>query len=174
MSDQEPAALVSEDEIERALAEAEGEGGIPNLDDGQAPRVVAVPVTADPVQPVATAQTPETFEKQYVAVVGSPDSAAAAELLDDAAGTAAPGRVGFLGVVYAAIDRTLWAVNLPFTRLSAEARQWVGALALVTLVMALVALYVLPIAVPNRTLAGDLRRSAARTTASPAVEIAPP
>lgn len=174
MNDQEPAALVSEDEIERALAEAEDERGIPNLDDGQSPRVVPIPVTADQVQPVATARAPETFEKQYVAVVGSPDSDAAAELLGEATGGPATARRSFLDIVYAALDRTLWAVNLPFQKLGAGARQWIGALAIVTLAMALVAMHVLPIAVPNRTLAGELRRNAEQAAEVPPVEVAPP
>jgi hypothetical protein len=53
-------------------------------------------------------------------------------------------------LLYRSADTLLWAVNRPFDRLPLGARRLTGAIAIVTLVISLLAPYVLPLLSPPR------------------------
>lgn len=170
MSDSEQATVASEAEINAALAEAERQGSrIPSLDDGSDERVVHVPVEVD--APVTSRQVAAgSAEPGVVAVAQSVDGPAAA--------APTPGRrsrhksrsaaqwlrlVGL--VIYDVIDRTLWAVNLPFEWMKPEARQLTGWLAIVTIATSLLAMNLLPTLLPADDALSVLKRQTEQTRA---------
>jgi hypothetical protein len=168
MSDTEPQAIVSEDEIQRALAEAESESNIPSLDDdGGAPEVVPVPV---PVQ--------GDLEPVVETVPAEDDITVAVGIEQDEVARGAPKLAdmppGFWARVYFVIDVALWAVNRPFTWLRPGARAAVGMIAVATIVVSLLTAYALPRFLPNRHLVTDIHRNASEAEAMAAAEEAPP
>lgn len=188
--------IVSEAEIQAALAEAQAQAtSIPSLDDGQSAAVVPVPVeTAAPLRPLpreappdvapAPVAAPEPAAAQPVATpTPAPGSTPPASAEAPAAGlpeesTAEPAagarwwRIGgrIVDLLYSLIDGVLWALNRPFERLSAETRQLLGVLALVTVIISLAAAYWLPRLWPPRDAVSQLSRQSAavqQTLAAP-------
>ena len=149
--------IVSEAEIQAALAEAEAQAtSIPSLDDGQPPAVVSVPVeTAAPLRPLpresppeaaATAPTtpgvsPPPAVTPAPAPGGAPSGPAEAQAAASPAESSAEPAVAaarwwgvggrIVDLLYSVIDGVLWALNRPFEKLSAETRHLLGLLALV-------------------------------------------
>jgi hypothetical protein len=159
MSGDGNSAIVSDAEIEAALAEAEAHAdGIPDLDDGAgAPEVVHVPLDAS---------RPLRGKREPVAIVQSPGAPTDEEAADaDADDTPRTWHQRLLHQVYVAIDTLLWAVNRPFQWLSPDARRLVGAVAAVTIVMTIAAHALLPTLFPPRDPVSVLERqsTAART-----------
>ncbi len=174
--------IVSEAEIQAALAEAQAHAtSIPSLDDGQSAAVVPVPVeTAAPLRPLpreappdaaatpAPGAAPEPAPTSAAAPGNTPPGPAEAraagppEELTAAAGARwwrLGGRV--LDLLYNFVDTLLWALNRPFEKLSAETRQLLGVLALVTVVISLAAAYWLPRLWPPRDAVSQLTRQSA-------------
>lgn len=179
--------IVSEAEIQAALAEAEAQAtSIPSLDDGQPPAVVSVPVeTAAPLRPLpresppeaaATAPTtpgvsPPPAVTPAPAPGGAPSGPAEAQAAASPAESSAEPAVAaarwwgvggrIVDLLYSVIDGVLWALNRPFEKLSAETRQLLGLLALVTVIVSLTAAYLLPRLCPPRDAVSQLTRQSA-------------
>jgi hypothetical protein len=71
-------------------------------------------------------------------------------------------------IVYRALDALLAAVNWPFNRMGPEARQLVGILATVTIVVSLLAAHFLPILLPPRDAISQLHQRVLQTQTGPA------
>jgi hypothetical protein len=70
-------------------------------------------------------------------------------------------------IVYRALDALLAAVNWPFNRMGPEARQLVGILATVTIVVSLLAAHFLPILLPPRDAISQLHQRVLQTQTGP-------
>jgi hypothetical protein len=147
-------AIVSDDEIQAALAEAEQEGRIPSLDES-APDIVPVPVPVEAnQQPVATTRPVEDTPPRVVAVTETE-----MDQPDEAATPFEPpqtwwGRLAW--AVYRALDATLWLINRPFQFAGPDLRHLIGVASLVTIAVSLLCLYALPALLPNRTVVHHL------------------
>lgn len=160
MTDQKTSVVASDAEIEAALAEAEAAtAGIPSLDQDPSAAVVVVPV---PTQPgLRSLPKPDGPKPKKVTV-----RATAEETPNAPEAVSAPGRVcQFLGklgrIVYQASDTGLWALNRPFERMGGPARQMTGLLATVSILMSLLAMYLLPTLFPTRDTVTELRQRSA-------------
>jgi hypothetical protein len=134
MAEQPSTSLVSDAEIEAALADARTEE-IPSLDDTAAARIVPVAVQGPalrPMPPLEPAREPAADAQKPPAKVAP--TAVAPRI---------SARVG--GLFYRAVDTLLWAINRPFGWLPLGARRLAGAIAIVTLLMSLLAPCVLPL-----------------------------
>ncbi len=183
------APIVSEDEIEAALAEAEGEANIPDLNDGRT-EVVPIPVSWDNADKPADATPCKKINTEFVATVSAPDEPAPAGPAAARFNWLAPlrarlalllaqfaplmGRIRPLlaripfkqwrrigPLLYEALDFTLWALNRPFLWLPSHARHYVGVAAIAVIVTSLLCLYVLPTFFPHQTTPRLLRQRAA-------------
>lgn len=72
------------------------------------------------------------------------------KLASDGTSAAAPKLRQLAELVYVAIDKTLWALNRPFERLTPDQRQLIGSIAAVTIVMSIAAVYALPLLAPPK------------------------
>jgi hypothetical protein len=143
MSEQPSTSLATDAEIEAALAEATTEE-IPSLDDGTGQTIIPVPVQGPAFRPM-----PDRDATQG----GARDSAADSNksLAKDAPTAVAPRKSARIGrLLYRCADTLLWAVNRPFGWLPLGARRLTGAIAIVTLMISLLAPYVLPLLSPPR------------------------
>jgi hypothetical protein len=130
MSSEAPAAVAPEAEIQVAAAEAAAQAAeLPSLEAGAAPEVVHIPVEGPPLPRTPATPAPKSAD--------APPEVATAVIPPQPARHRAP---------YAAMDGLLWALNRPFQWLSPNARQLIGLLAIVTLVISLLALLLLPAA----------------------------
>lgn len=155
--------LASEAEIQAALAEAEAEGEIPSLDDGQPIVAVPVPVQVD-VGPPPAKRSSDGKGRHVVATVAVVDGQEGAA----AAGKGLVWRWSLLWrVPYRALDIGLDVVNYPFRRLGPGARIAVAALAITTLIMSALAVFVLPVVAPHRTAISDLRQKCQKALEPP-------
>jgi len=150
-------AVVSEAEVEAALAEARAHAEtIPSLDD-DSPAIVPVPITshlrplprstAEPAAPAtgsATGPSAPTTAPQDVA--SGPEDVAATH-----------------GRLYRFLDGILWALNRPFAFLGPGGRQLLGWIAIVTLIMCALALTALPRLAPRRDPLSELHQYTQRT-----------
>jgi len=115
-----------------ALAEAEAQAAeIPSLEAGAAPKVVHIPVEGPPLPRTQPAPAPKSPDVAPVTL--SPEPPAAVD----------PPPAKYR-VFYGTLDALLSALNRPFLWLSPRARQFVGLVALATLVTSLLALLLLP------------------------------
>ena len=167
MSEQATNTIVSDAEIEAALVDAQA-GDVPNLDDDSSRTVIPVPITSH-LRPMPRSAEPEGLH-------GAPAPAAEATAAEPAvAGQAAPQpresaapRAGLGARVYRAADRALTAVNRPFAWLGPDGRTLAGWLAITTIVVSVLAMFLLPIFIPRRNFSAELHRQAqhARAAAS--------
>ena len=168
MADQEANAVVTDAEIEAALAEAESEAEIPNLDDEPA-TVVTVPVQPD-VQSVPVVRARQASDARVVATTstpaGTPGGAADEEPISKASSGPA-----WAHWVISAVDAVLSAMNRPFGWMGPEARRLTALVATVTIIMSLLAMYLLPALLPNHHPITDLREQSLKTQAPPAEEV---
>lgn len=162
--------IVSEAEIQAALAEAEAQAtSIPSLDDGQSPAVVPIPVeTTAPLRPLpreapAPSSPPPpptaTATKEPATKGGTAENTASESATEPARWQRLYARIA--DVLYAAVDRVLWALNRPFEKLSGDTRQLFVLLAVVTMVVALTAACLLPRLWPPRDAVSQLTRQSA-------------
>lgn len=142
MTDQDGSPIVSDAEVEAALAQAARESNIPTLEDSNGVVAIPVPVQAG-AQPTATAEPIEDL-------VPTPGT--------DAQGEPARTVPADAGLLYRIVDRALWAVNRPFTWIRPGSRQIIGTVAVITIVMALLAMTLLPAIAPNRHFLTDLKQ----------------
>jgi hypothetical protein len=170
--------IASDAEIEAALAQAQAAAeSIPSLDDGSGEQVVPIPVQALPQipprkpaeanpPPAATATSPAApveggvSPPTPVATVPSPRVVAEASTpagARPARAEPAPVAPGKSPIVHRVLDTGLWAINRPFEWLSPEARGITGILAMVTIVISLLALFLLPRLFPPVDLLAHLR-----------------
>lgn len=141
MAEQLSTSLATDAEIEAALAEATTEE-VPSLDDGTGETIVPVPVQGLAFRPKPDQDTP----RDPAAKPSKPQAA-------DAPGPDAPRKSLRLGrLLYWTVDTLLWAINRPFAWLPLGARRLTGAIAIVTLMISLIAPYVLPLLSPPRRL----------------------
>ena len=140
MADPPSTSLVSDAEIEAALAEARAEE-FPSLDDNTGKSVVVVPVPGLALRPMP-------------AIAATPDSPSAAAARPHEPATKATDSLGASrGIgerLYRCADTLLWALNRPFGWLPSGARRLIGAFAIATLVISLLAPYALPLLWPSR------------------------
>jgi len=163
MSDQQPSSsIVSDDEIQAALAEAERQAaGIPSLDDGTVIPVEGPRMSPAPREPLVSAP-PRPVPPPTMPPGPEPQAAPEAPPTDTAH-----------GLVYRFLDTLLAAANWPFGWIPLPVRRLIGLVALATLAVAVAAVLVLPRVFPPREL---VPRPAARATAAqtpPAEHAAP-
>ncbi len=156
--------LVSDAEVQAAVAEAEALGAeLPSLDEGTTPVVpIPVPVAAAPSRGapprpptdarVVVVQTPT----DPLPEVAAPDSPAAET--ESAAPVLPTSRWGRR--IYVTIDRILWAVNAPFAWLRPGARTALGWIAAASLIVTLIVPWLLPALCGPRTATERLRAQA--------------
>lgn len=142
MSDQQPSsAIVSDDEIQAALAEAERQAaGIPSLDDGTVIPVEGPQLSPAPREALVSAP-PRPVPPPTMPPSRQPETASQAPPTDTAHGLA-----------YRALDTLLSALNWPFGWISLPVRRLIGLIALATLVVAVAATLLLPRVFPPREL----------------------
>jgi hypothetical protein len=139
--------IVTEAEIQAALAEAEASSAIPSLDDTP---VEFVPVPTGPeLRPIPrdplSAATPPPAAPPPPAAAAPPPAREKAPLAE--AASAVPSGPG---VLYRIVESVLIAVNWPFAWLGAGGRKWLGLMGGVTLVMSGTAVFLLPRLFPHR------------------------
>jgi hypothetical protein len=137
MNDLENAKIVSSTEIAAALAEAEKEGHIPSLDDGQAREVVAIPVESGLPNRSSSTSGDADISAEPVAMAMPIDT-------EPSAAPAPPERAVVRSLPYRIADRVLWAINWPFAWLGPSARSMVGLVGIATLAASTTAVLVLP------------------------------
>ncbi len=142
-ADNAPTTTDSDDDIQAAIAEAESLSASRGALDTNA-AVVPVPVDGD--QSFARpSDTRGTDIGALVTAVGDVESAERVET-PPAVGTAQ-----LIGRwIYAAVDRTLWALNYPFAQLRPATRQIIGLVAIVTIITSLLASVLMPSLFPRR------------------------
>lgn len=157
MSEDVATPIVSDDEIEAALAEAEASDSIPSLDQelDDDNNVVAVPVDAGLAPLETQASKPSRPARPEPAAHRPPEPSAAPA--DPAPGPDAgpPQRIKItpakiLDWAYVALDQSLTVINAPFTWLGAETRQLVGLVAGAVIATSIICALVLPAVVPAR------------------------
>jgi hypothetical protein len=161
----ESTTLASDAELAAALAEAQKTAvSIPSLDDGTG-AVVAVPITSHlrPMPRSAPETPPVAAPPEPVVAVPSaaPGESPAVAATDEAkARKASPLRV---------LDCILSGIHWPFGWLGPSARRLIGYLAITTIVMSLLAAYLLPSLFPHPDPLRDLHQKAlqARSGAAP-------
>ena len=171
MSEPAKPGIVSDAEIQTALAEAEREiARIPSLDDGREPQIVPVPVQPPPI----AAPSPRTRSgaERLVVETAMPIDAPTPAPRAEAATLPPPVPTG--GLLYRTLDGFLWAINRPFDWLAPEARQLVGWLAIVTLAVSASAPFVLKWLVPPGDPVSQLSRQTAALRAAPPAPAEPP
>jgi hypothetical protein len=161
--------LASDAEIQAAVAEAEALGAsIPNLE-AAPPHVVPVPV--DALGATAALVRAPTAPQVVVppAAMERPADAPATPL-------AAPPRqrATVLETLYAIVDTVLDLVNRPFFWMSNGLRQFVGIMAIVTIMLSLTAVFVLPILSPPDDAISRLVRQSADVRAGKTKPKPPP
>lgn len=72
------------------------------------------------------------------------------KLASDGTSAAAPKLRQLAELMYVGIDKTLWALNRPFERLTPDQRQLIGSIAAVTIVISIAAVYALPLLAPPK------------------------
>lgn len=165
--------IVSDAEIEAALRQAEAAAeSIPSLDDGSGEKIVPIPVQALPQVPPRRSAAPsaEPATPAVAAIPAAPAApapavappapvAAVAEpaVALPATAEAAPVAQRASPVAYRVLDTVLWALNRPFEWLSPEMRNLIGLLALATIVVSLLAVFLLPWLFPRVDLLTQLR-----------------
>jgi hypothetical protein len=165
VSEQATNTIVSDAESAAALVDAQA-GEVPNLDDNSGRTVVPVPVTSH-LRPMPRSTESEGWH-------GAPAPAAEAMSAEPAAvGQAAPQprepaapRAGLGARVCRAADRVLWAVNRPFAWLGPSGRALVGWLAITTIVVSVLAMFLLPVFIPRRDFVVELHRQAQHARAA--------
>jgi hypothetical protein len=124
-----------------ALAPAHAEV-VPTLDNDTGEQIIPVPVQGPPFEHTSAPDPAanQVSERGLEAPERPPDVAAERPKPRH--------KLSFGLVVYRTLDTALWLVNRPFNWLSPNARRLVGAIAIVTLLTALIAPYVLPLICP--------------------------
>ncbi len=156
MAATETGKIVTEAEIQAALAEAEASSAIPSLDEGA---VEFVPVPAGPeMRPMPREPLPVSAPPPAPAPA---PAAAAAPVKEGVAGgkpaEAPPANANAPGLLYRLLDSVLTAVHWPFPWLGDRGRRWLALVGGVTLAMSVVAMVVLPLAFPRRNAVSALR-----------------
>lgn len=160
-----PPPIVSDAEIDAALAEAERQvDQIPSLEDEARLPPGLVPVETRAATLLNRASAPPTTQSPAAATMATPaapstDTGAAPPEIDSVAATTVPNRTSLLDLILLALDLLLHLLNWPLRRLAPEARNLVGVVAIITLVMALGASF-LPLLWPPENAASALQRQA--------------
>ena len=127
------------------------------------PSAVEQAATSAPGQsasaPQAGLEAKPTTEATAVGEAGQPPPAEAEAGL---AAAASPPAVSLMKRIWRALDAALDAINRPFGWLNDEARQLVGLVALVTLVVSIAAMILMPLLVPRRDALTLLREQVAQ------------
>ncbi len=177
MTDQPTNTVATDDEIMAAIAAAE-QATIPSFEDDSQSSVVAVAVPADP-DSIPTAGSPRQSSVGGRAAVSSPAGEHLHDITADAnnAPKGPPAGANLLSrasyYAYHAIDTTLAIINRPFNSLSPQRRQLAGHLAIATLVLSLLALYLFPMLIPRRDAVSLLTNKCAALRAPAAAQPAP-
>lgn len=179
MSDVDERSIATTDEIEAALAEAEAQkSAIPSLDDGNSDSlsedVVPIPVEADlPAGTAIPRQAPNESEDNPRVVVTVHGEEAGESCPPSKTPVARASSLVDTCLHY--LDRGLDLMHRPFRRLSPDTRQAVGALAIVTIVMSVLASTLLPILFPPRDAVTLLKNEtqAVRQNTAPADDSSP-
>jgi len=153
--------LISDAELQAAVAEAEALGAnVPSLDDGGPPVVpIPVPVGAPPPRGAKPRPAPEP----RVVVVETPTGPLPEVAAPDSPATETADTAPLLPAsrwgrrLYFTIDRLLWAVNAPFVWLRPQARTALGWIAAASLVVSILASWLIPALSGPRTPSERLR-----------------
>lgn len=185
---EERTGIVSDEEIQAALAEAQAQAAqIPNLDDGVAQNVVHVPVEPAPVPGVRKKAStgssdplpvvdyipdaPPKDEKQprpgFLSALFRqvrrhfgfrPRQSRRRSATAETPLPAKPAVPSFWSILYRMLDLILGLINRPFARLSAETRSALGLVAITTIVISVLAMLLLPRLMPPGDVYSKLER----------------
>jgi hypothetical protein len=169
----EPTTLASEAELAEALAEAQKTAvSIPSLDAGPTDAVVPVPITSH-LRPLPRS-APETPESSATLDA----TTTAADTQPDNTGTTAPAsepkvlRARGVGLLRG-LDCILAGLNRPFAWLGPGPRRLIGYIAITTIVMSLLAGFLLPAMFPHPDPIGALHQQALQARSSSTGEHSP-
>ncbi len=158
MDEEQKSAIVSEDEIEAALAEAEQHAAeIPSLDDGLGnngddddnAQVVHVPVEAEPVAEVSAPEDDKPTSEEHNDADTPAPQATARSTLD-----------AILDATYQTIDLSLWILNWPFNRLQPSHKTLLAQIAIATIIVSILCYALLPVIAPPNDPISHLQRQA--------------
>ena len=157
MADENPNSVLSADELEAAITQAEsialGEGGIPSLADGTEQSVIPIPVPGPNVgRPRDPGGHPADPGDALAAQPGQPNAAAPPPVAGGAPASGAEqadavvdaGENGHAPLAYRVLDTALAVLNRPFAALNPAVRDVVGLAGIVTIIMSLLAGLLLP------------------------------
>jgi len=155
VAEQDTIPLASDAEVEAAIAQAEG-AAVPSLSESKDHRVV-------PVQPKPRAKPTGNTNPRVVIATRVP-----AQPTPDAdppdASPAVETRVG--RALYDAVDSALTLINRPFAWVPDAVRSAAGLIAAVTIIMALLGMFLLPVLAPPDDAITILQRQSAAATSN--------